>query len=60
MLQGTDRIADFPSTLNRLENQVEELSKNTRGIKVAIWVTAISTTVLAITGLISLINTLLK
>jgi len=37
-------------------NELEKLRKNTRGIKIATYVTAISTLVLAIVGIISLLN----
>lgn len=39
---------------------IEKLRKNTGGIKIATWVSAISTLVMAIVGIISLIIQLLK
>ena len=57
MLKGTDKISDFPKEFNKLEKQVvEELSKNTRGIRNAMWITAISTAILALVSLISCIS----
>jgi len=41
--------------LERAYKDIEELGKNTRGIKIATWVTAVSTAALAIIGIISLI-----
>ena|SRR5581483_6807420 len=46
-IKGTDKISDFPGHFNQLEEEVKSLSENTRGIKWATWVTAISTAVLA-------------
>ncbi len=46
--------------LTEAYEDLEKLSKNTRGIKIAAWVTAISTFVLAIVGIITLIIPLLK
>ena len=58
MLKGTDKLNEFPQHFNKLEEQVkslEELSKNTRGIKIATWITAISTAILAIVGILALL-----
>jgi len=55
MIKGSDKISEFPDQFNRLEEQVEKLSKNTQGIKVATWVTAISTVVLAIVAFLAFI-----
>ncbi len=40
--------------LTEAYEDLEKLSKNTRGIKIAAWITAISTLVLAIVGVIAL------
>ena len=56
MIQPTDKINEFPSQFNKLEEQVRELSKNARGIKIATWITAISTLMLAIVGLAALLK----
>jgi hypothetical protein len=54
MIKGTDKISDFPKEFNKLEKKVvEELSRNAHGIKIAMWVTAISTSILAIVSLVS-------
>lgn len=53
MISGSDKINEFPDQFNKLEEQVEKLNKNTRGIRVAAWITAISTAVLAIVGFIT-------
>lgn len=50
MIQGSDKISEFPQQFNKLEEQVGKLNRNTSGIKIAAWVTAISTAVLAIMG----------
>ncbi len=56
MIKGTDRIKDFPEHFNELEIEVKSLTNNTRGIKIATWVTAVSTVVLAIAGVIAIIK----
>ena len=53
MLKGTDKFSDFPIEFNKLEKQVEKINTNTRGIKIAAWVAAVSTAVLAIVSVIS-------
>ena len=53
MLKGTDKLSDFPIEFNKLEKQVEKINTNTRGIKIAAWVAAVSTAVLAIVSVIS-------
>ena len=45
--------------LKEAYENLEKLSKNTRGIKIAAWVTAISTLVLSIVGVATLIIQLL-
>jgi hypothetical protein len=45
--------------LEEAYKDLEKLNKNTRGIKVAAWITAISTFVLAVTAVIALILPLL-
>ena len=52
MIKDSDKISDFPDQFNRLEKQVEKLNENTRGIKIATWITAISTAILAIVSVI--------
>ena len=46
--------------LKEAYEDLEKLSKNTRGIKIAAWVTAISTLVLAVVGITTLIISILK
>lgn len=46
--------------LNKAYEDLEKLSKNTLGIKIAVWVTAISTLVLAIVGVATLTILLLN
>lgn len=46
--------------LKEAYEDLEKLSKNTRGIKIATWVTAISTFILAVVGAVTLIISLLK
>lgn len=46
--------------LTEAYENLEKLSKNTRGIKIATWVSAISTFILAIAGIITLLIQLLK
>ena len=46
--------------LKEAYEDLEKLSKNTRGIKIAAWITAISTFVLAIVGVIALVLPYLK
>lgn len=58
MIKGLDKISEFPDQFNQLEERVGELSKNTQGIKIATWVTAIATVVLAIIGILTLVNTI--
>ena len=41
--------------LEKAYEDIEKLGKNTRGIKIATWVTAISTLAIAIVGIITLI-----
>ena len=48
MIKGSDKIKDFPDQFNNLESEVKSLASNTRGIKIATWVAAISTSILAI------------
>ena len=50
MIDGKDKLSDFPDQFNKLEEEVKSLTENTRGIKIATWVTAISTAILAIVG----------
>lgn len=45
--------------LTEAYKDLEKLSKNTRGIKIAAWITAISTFVLAIVGAVTFIIRLL-
>lgn len=56
MIKGTDKLTDFPNQFNKLEVEVKSLAKNTRGIKIAAWVTAISTAILAIIGILALVK----
>jgi hypothetical protein len=52
-----------PSQVQGLEKaykDIENLTKNTHGIKIATWVTAISTFLLAVAGIITLIIQQLK
>ena len=46
--------------LKEAYEDLEKLSKNTRGIKIAAWITAISTFILGVVGAITLIISLLK
>ena len=54
MIKGSDKISEFPDHFNKLEEQVEKLARNTRGIKIATWITALSTAALAIVGFVTL------
>ena len=45
--------------LKEAYDDLEKLSKNTRGIKIAAWVTAISTFILAVVGIVTLMISLL-
>ena len=56
MLRGTDKLNEFPEQFNQLEAEVKKLSENTKGIKIATWVTAISTVILALVGLFSFLR----
>lgn len=56
MIKGDDKIKDFPNQFNELEREVKSLTENTQGIKIATWVTAISTVVLAIVGIVALLK----
>ena len=56
MLKGSDKISEFPTQFNKLEEQVEKLSENTRGIKFATWITALSTVALAIIAFLTLVS----
>lgn len=56
MINGTDKISDFPSKFNKLELDVKKLTKNTHGIKVATWITAVSTAIIAIIGFLSFLR----
>lgn len=56
MIKGTDSIKDFPDQFNRLESEVKSLAENTRGIKIATWVTAIATVILAFVGVLALLK----
>ena len=58
MIKGTDKLSEFPNKFNELEEQVKSLNKNTKGIKVATWITAISTAILSVVGIISIIKNL--
>ena len=52
-----------PNQVKGLEyayKDLEKLSKNTKGIKIATWIGAISMLISAITGIIIVINSLLK
>lgn len=40
--------------LEKAYNDIEKLNKNTRGIKIASWINAISTFILAIVGILTL------
>jgi hypothetical protein len=46
--------------LTEAHEDLEKLNRNTRGIKIATWVTAIATLILAIVGVVALIIPLLK
>lgn len=46
--------------LKEAYEDLEKLSKNTRGIKIAAWVTAASTLVLAVVGITTLIISIIK
>lgn len=54
MIKGSDKINEFPEQFNKLEVQVKKLSKNTQGIKIATWITAVSTGVMAIVAFVTL------
>lgn len=56
MITGKDKLSDFPDKFNSLEMEVKSLTENTRGIKIATWVTAISTLVLAVAGIFALLK----
>lgn len=42
--------------LEKAYEDIEKLNENTRGIKIATWITAIATAILAITGIITSIK----
>ena len=46
--------------LTEAYEDLEKLSRNTRGIKIAAWITAISTLILAIVGVLALVLPLIK
>jgi len=56
MIKATDEIKNFPDQFNRLEGEVKSLAENTRGIKIATWVTAISSAILAVVGIVTLLK----
>ncbi|MDO8492656.1 MAG: hypothetical protein Q7S34_03395 [bacterium] len=56
MIKETDKVSDFPAQFNRLEGEVKSLTENTHGIKIATWVTAISTVILAIVGILAFLK----
>lgn len=56
MIKGTDNLKDFPDHFNKLEMEVKSLTENTHGIKVATWVMAISTVILAIVGILAFVK----
>lgn len=60
MIKGTDKISDFPDHFNKLEVEVKSLAENTRGIKKATWITAVSTAILAIVGILAFLNSFNK
>ena len=58
MINGQDKISEFPKHFNRLEEEVKGLNKNAKGIKIAVWITAFSSAVLAIVGVCTLLSSL--
>lgn len=51
-IKGTDSIKDFPERFNELVDEIERLSKNSTGIKIATWITALATAVMAVVAIL--------
>lgn len=54
MIKGTDKLSSFPEEFNKLETEVKQLAENTKGIRNATWITAVSTAVLALVAVAAL------
>lgn len=55
-LNGSEQIKDFPPKFNALENEVKKLTQNTAGIKVATWIAAIATLIIAIIAILEFLK----
>lgn len=57
-IEPTDKIKDSRILINDNFKELEKLTKNTRGIKIATWITAVSTLLLAIVSIVALVISL--